>query len=333
MPGGGSLHIDGERVLVMKPVIQGDEMLGTIYLRAQYDCRGRVRAYLNVLGAVMIIGLIAALLASSWLHRVVTRPMESMATVAQAIIEKRDYSFRAEKITDDEVGVVIDAFNKMLDEVQSHARALETSEKLYRAIGESINYGVWVTRRRRAQHLHQRFVPATRRAHAAAGSERRLGQRPASRRRRRNHGGLEGMRAHRQQLVSRAPHAGRRRQVPLHPRAGPAHSRRGRHASSAGPASTSTSAASRTPNAPCSKPTAARTNSSPRSRTSCAIRSRPFATPCASSIRTPPTTGSASGAAKSSRARCSACRCCSMTCSTSRASRAGSSSSRRTTSI
>ena len=138
------MHIDGERVFVMKTVVQGGEVLGTIYLRAQYDVQGRVRAYLNVLGAVMIIGLIAALLASSWLHRVVTRPMESMATVAQAIIEKRDYSFRAEKMTDDEVGVVIDAFNKMLDEVQSHARALETSEKLYRAIGESINYGVWV---------------------------------------------------------------------------------------------------------------------------------------------------------------------------------------------
>jgi PAS domain S-box-containing protein len=139
------VFIDGERVLVTKPVTQGGELLGTIYLRAQYDLSGRVRAYLNVLGAVMIVGLIAALLAASWLHRVVSRPMESMARVAQAIIEKHDYSFRAEKMTDDEVGVVIDAFNKMLDEVQAHARALETSEKLYRAIGESINYGVWVT--------------------------------------------------------------------------------------------------------------------------------------------------------------------------------------------
>ena len=144
MPNNSGLRIDGENVLVMKPVVQGGEVLGTIYLRAQYDLTGRVQAYLNVLGAVMIIGLIAALLASSWLHRVVSRPMESMAMVAQAIIERRDYSFRAEKTTDDEIGVVIDAFNKMLDEVQSHARALETSEKLYRAIGESINYGVWV---------------------------------------------------------------------------------------------------------------------------------------------------------------------------------------------
>jgi PAS domain S-box-containing protein len=138
------LHIEGGRVEHMQIVTQGSEQLGTIYLRAKYDVEGRIRAYLSVLGAVMIIGLIAAFFASSWLQRVVSRPMESMATVARQIVEQRDYSFRAEKMTDDEIGVVIDAFNKMLDEVQSHSRALETSEKLYRAIGESINYGVWV---------------------------------------------------------------------------------------------------------------------------------------------------------------------------------------------
>jgi PAS domain S-box-containing protein len=138
-------HIEGERVLLLRTVEQAGEILGTLYLRAEYDSGRRIRAYLNVLGAVMIIGLLAALFVSSWLQRVVSRPMESMAHVARQIVEKRDYSFRAQKLSDDEVGVVIDAFNKMLDEVQSHARALENSEKLYRAIGESINYGVWVT--------------------------------------------------------------------------------------------------------------------------------------------------------------------------------------------
>ena len=138
------LHIDRARVEHIKVLTEGSEHLGTIYLRAQYDVEGRVRAYLSVLGAVMIIGLIAALLAAAWLQRVVSQPMESMANVARQIVEQRDYSFRAVKMTDDEIGVVTDAFNKMLDEVQAHSRALETSEKLYRAIGESINYGVWV---------------------------------------------------------------------------------------------------------------------------------------------------------------------------------------------
>jgi PAS domain S-box-containing protein len=137
-------NIDGGRVVLTRVIMQGDEKLGTIYLRAQYDVEGRVRSYLSVLAAVMIIGFIAALLASSWLQRVVSQPMESMANVARQIVEKGDYSYRAEKMTDDEIGVVIDAFNNMLDQVQLHSRALETSEKLYRAIGESINYGVWV---------------------------------------------------------------------------------------------------------------------------------------------------------------------------------------------
>ncbi len=60
--------IDGERVLLLRPVIQNGETLGTIYLRAEYDIGERVRAYLNILGAVMIIGLLAALFASSWLQ-------------------------------------------------------------------------------------------------------------------------------------------------------------------------------------------------------------------------------------------------------------------------
>src|SRR5690349_3464711 len=139
------VHIEGGRIELVRPIMLGSEMIGAIYLQAHYDVSARVRAYLSVLGAVMIIGLVAALLAGAWLQRVVSQPMESMATVARQIVQRRDYSFRADKTTDDEIGVVVDAFNNMLDEVQTHARALETSEKLYRAIGESINYGVWVT--------------------------------------------------------------------------------------------------------------------------------------------------------------------------------------------
>src|ERR1043165_1650022 len=80
-----------------------------------------------------------------------TEPMEAMADVARGIVGHRDYSLRARKITNDEFGIVVDAFNNMLDEVQASTRALEQSnaalhesEKLYRAIGEAIEYGVWI---------------------------------------------------------------------------------------------------------------------------------------------------------------------------------------------
>src|SRR5688572_3638744 len=126
---GEGMKTDGGRLELVRSVQLGDETLGFIYLRAQHDVSGRVRAYLSVLGAVLGLGFIAALLASTWLQRVVSQPMDSMADVARQIVEKRDYSFRATRTTDDEIGVVVGAFNKMLDEVESHARALKNTER------------------------------------------------------------------------------------------------------------------------------------------------------------------------------------------------------------
>src|SRR5688572_3891078 len=71
----GGIRLDGGTVESLRPVALDGENLGTIYLVAHYDVSARVRAYLSVLGAVFVIGLIAALLASSWLQRMVSQPM------------------------------------------------------------------------------------------------------------------------------------------------------------------------------------------------------------------------------------------------------------------
>ena len=119
------VHIDGERVELIQPIVQNGERLGTIYLLARYDVVGRLKAYIGILSVVMCLSLAVALLLSNWLKRVITAPMESMANVARQIVDRRDYALRAEKTTTDELGVVVDAFNNMLDEVQSRATALE----------------------------------------------------------------------------------------------------------------------------------------------------------------------------------------------------------------
>ncbi len=145
------VQVDGERIELLQPIIQNGELLGTIYLQARYDVSGRIKAYAGVLAVVMLLSLTVALLASTWLQRVITEPLETIASVARGIVGRRDYSLRARKTTDDDLGLLVDAFNNMLDEVQARTLALEQSntalhesEKLYRAIGETIEYGVWV---------------------------------------------------------------------------------------------------------------------------------------------------------------------------------------------
>jgi PAS domain S-box-containing protein len=55
---------------------------------------------------------------SSWLQTVISKPILSLARVAKAVSEKKDYSARALKHSSDEVGLLIDSFNEMLEQIQ-----------------------------------------------------------------------------------------------------------------------------------------------------------------------------------------------------------------------
>ncbi len=164
-PGSENPQISPERLELTRPVLRNGEFLGTILLRAHYDVTDRIAAYLGIFALVTLLSMVVALVLSNLLQKIITAPLIAMSGVARQIVERRDYSLRAEKISNDEIGLVVDAFNSMLAEVQSRTHALEEantalttevaerqeaekalreSEQLYRAIGESMQYGVWV---------------------------------------------------------------------------------------------------------------------------------------------------------------------------------------------
>jgi PAS domain S-box-containing protein len=126
-------QIAGERVEVAQRIVQNGEWLGTIYLRAKYDVAGRVRAYVGIFALVTLVSMGAATVLSAALQRVVTGPLDEVAGVARETVHRGDYSLRAKKTTDDEIGIVVDAFNNMLGEVQTQTRALEQSNASLRA--------------------------------------------------------------------------------------------------------------------------------------------------------------------------------------------------------
>jgi two-component system, sensor histidine kinase len=119
--------IDGREIVVYRRIVEGGDVLGTIVLRASYELEARLRDYLGILGVVLIASLLLALLLSAALQRAITRPILAVANVARQVIERRDFSLRVTKTTDDEVGVLVDAFNAMLAEMGRRAEALEAS--------------------------------------------------------------------------------------------------------------------------------------------------------------------------------------------------------------
>jgi PAS domain S-box-containing protein len=118
-------RVSGDQVELAQPVVRSGEALGTIYLRARYDVAGRVKTYLEIFAVVMLLSLAVSYAFSRGLQQVITEPLEAITSVARNIVNRRDYSLRARKTTDDEIGVVVTAFNSMMDEVEARTRSLQ----------------------------------------------------------------------------------------------------------------------------------------------------------------------------------------------------------------
>jgi signal transduction histidine kinase len=128
-PEADGYRVEGDELIIFRRVVEGNEAIGTIYLRAFYQPWERLRDYLGILAAVMIASFGIAALLSGWLQRAITQPILDVARVARQVSEQRDYSLRARKVTDDEIGELVDSFNGLIAETGRRAQALREADR------------------------------------------------------------------------------------------------------------------------------------------------------------------------------------------------------------
>jgi len=80
--------------------------------------------------AVLSGSVVAAFVLSTFLQRRITDPILALTKAAQDVAEREDYSVRAPKLTNDELGSLTDAFNRMLAETQEHQGRLAEQARL-----------------------------------------------------------------------------------------------------------------------------------------------------------------------------------------------------------
>jgi signal transduction histidine kinase len=66
----------------------------------------------------MVVAMLIAALILGGLQKVITGPILAITGVARDVVEHHDYSRRAKKISDDEVGILVEAFNEMLTQIE-----------------------------------------------------------------------------------------------------------------------------------------------------------------------------------------------------------------------
>jgi len=105
--------------------------VGLIYLLANTsELAARLERYVGILAAVTLVSLLVSLLLASQLQKVISRPILHLAEVETRVSREKDYSLRAVKEADDELGVLIDGFNDMLGQVQSRDAELTVAKEV-----------------------------------------------------------------------------------------------------------------------------------------------------------------------------------------------------------
>lgn len=128
-----------------EPIIYNNQKYGTIYLRLSTSGLDQtIREY-----ALVTITIIIALIGISYLlalklQEVISKPILELADVTDKISTEEDYSLRAQKHSDDEIGLLYDRFNKMLEQIDTRDKELRNSSERFRALLETASESIVV---------------------------------------------------------------------------------------------------------------------------------------------------------------------------------------------
>jgi signal transduction histidine kinase/CheY-like chemotaxis protein len=133
----GSLLAWDELDLVL-PVHSREARVGTMYVtRDLVDLHERLQVGVVLVGALLVLAIGTAWVTAARMQRSIASPLLQLADTARRVSATRDYALRATPTSRDEVGVVVHAFNDMLDRITERTDALSrTNAELAREIEE-----------------------------------------------------------------------------------------------------------------------------------------------------------------------------------------------------
>jgi PAS domain S-box-containing protein len=142
---GRGVSSDGDYLIYSKPILFEKGQIGVLWLRSDYkkELRELVQLYAGILSGVVTLSILLTTMLTSRLQRVISEPILSLAETAKKVAGAKDYSVRARKLQEDEIGQLTDAFNQMLEEIHSSDTALRLSRQKFETLVNSIEGVVW----------------------------------------------------------------------------------------------------------------------------------------------------------------------------------------------
>jgi signal transduction histidine kinase len=126
-----------DRLDIIKPIWFDNEILGEIHLRSNLDdMQKKIILFCIVGGFAFIILFVISIFLALALHRNIYEQIVDLVSTMNSVARDNNYTVRAEKSRDDELGLLVDGFNSMLVQLDGWGRGIEDA----RARAETANH-------------------------------------------------------------------------------------------------------------------------------------------------------------------------------------------------
>jgi signal transduction histidine kinase len=125
-PQGNSYYFESKHLALFHQIVLDGENIGTIYIQSDLqEMQTRLNHFAGFMVIAMGVSSLAAFLVSSKLQRVISEPILHLAQTVRVVSVEKNYSIRAVKHSQDEIGLLIEGFNEMLTQIQARDAALQ----------------------------------------------------------------------------------------------------------------------------------------------------------------------------------------------------------------
>jgi two-component system sensor histidine kinase/response regulator len=119
VPQADGSHFVNDRLELFSSITLDGQTVGFLFLESDLqELHSRLARYSWIVGLIVLASSLLTFLLSSKLQRVISRPIVGLARTARVVSAEKNYSLRATKRGNDEVGLLIDDFNEMLGQIQ-----------------------------------------------------------------------------------------------------------------------------------------------------------------------------------------------------------------------
>ncbi|MEN9848006.1 MAG: hypothetical protein RL368_746, partial [Pseudomonadota bacterium] len=118
-------HFTTDNLEIYEPITFNGRKIGSVYVQSDLSrTQELLKEYVGIVAIILFISTLLALLLATKLQVIISHPILHLLDTAKLVTRLNDYSVRAKRYGNDELGLLVDGFNNMLAQIQSRDKML-----------------------------------------------------------------------------------------------------------------------------------------------------------------------------------------------------------------